>query len=98
MSEEVYMDVPAVRGIARSFGQMEQVLRVASRSMEAAIATLKTTAFVGLVGGYAVAVFLERIKPVVDQYAAKCDEMENDLSASVTAYQNGDARGSTRFF
>jgi hypothetical protein len=98
MSEEVYMDVPAVRGIARNFGQMEDVLRVASRSMETAIATLKTTAFMGLVGGYAVATFLDRIKPVVDQYAAKCDEMENDLNASATAYQNGDARGSTRFF
>ena len=98
MSEQVYMDVPAVRGIARNFGQMENVLRVASRSMEAAITTLKTTAFVGLVGGYAVATFLERIKPVVDQYAAKCNEMENDLNASATAYQNGDARGSTRFF
>jgi hypothetical protein len=98
MSEEIYMDVDAVRGIARSFGQMEDVLRVASRSMETAIATLKTTAFIGLVGGYAVAHFLDQIKPVVDQYAAKCDEMENDLNASATAYQNGDARGATRFF
>jgi hypothetical protein len=98
MSEEVYMDVPAVQGIARNFGRMEDVLRATSRSMEAAIATLKTTAFVGLVGGYAVAVFLEQIKPVVDQYSAKCGEMENDLNASATAYQNGDAQGSTRFF
>jgi hypothetical protein len=92
------MDIPAVRGIARNFGQMENVLRVAGRSMETAIATLKTTAFVGLVGGYAVAHFLEQIKPTVDRYAAKCNEMENDLNASATAYQNGDARGSTRFF
>jgi hypothetical protein len=92
------MDTDAVRGIARSFGQMEDVLRVASRSMEVTITTLKTTAFVGLVGGYAVAAYLERIKPVVDQYAAKCDEMENDLNASATAYQNGDAQGATRFF
>jgi hypothetical protein len=66
--------------------------------METAITTLKTTAFMGLVGGYAVATFLERIKPVVDQYAAKCNEMGNDLNASATAYQNGDAQGSTRFF
>jgi hypothetical protein len=98
MSQEVYMDVPAVRGIAQNFGRMEEVLRASGRAMEVAITTLKATAFVGLVGGFAVAHFLERIKPVVDQYAAKCDEMNNDLNASVTAYQNGDARGSTRFF
>jgi hypothetical protein len=98
MSQEVYMNVPAVQGIARNFGQMEQVLRAASRSMEVAITTLKTTAFVGLVGGYAVAHFLEQIKPTLDQYAAKCDEMNNDLNASITAYQNGDAQGATRFF
>jgi hypothetical protein len=98
MSEEIYMDIPAVRGIARSFGQMEEVLRAASRAMETAITTLKTTAFVGLVGGYAVAAYLEQIQPVIDQYAARCNEMSNDLNASVTAYQNGDARGSTRFF
>ena len=98
MSEEVYMNIPAVRGIARSFGQMEDVLHAASRAMEAAIATLKTTAFVGLVGGYAVAAFLEQVQPVIDRYAARCNEMNNDLNASVTAYENGDARGSTRFF
>lgn len=98
MTEEIYMDIPAVRGIANNFGQMEQVLRAASRAMEAAITTLKTTAFVGLVGGYAVASYLEQVQPVVDRYAARCDEMSNDLNASVTAYENGDARGSTRFF
>ena len=98
MSEEIYMDIPAVRGIANNFGQMEQVLRAVSRSLETAIVTLKTTAFVGLVGGYAVAAFLERIQPVIDRYADRCDEMSNDLNASVTAYENGDARGSTRFF
>jgi ABC-type spermidine/putrescine transport system permease subunit II len=75
MSQEVYMDVPAVRGIARSFGQIEDVLRAASRSMEVAITTLKTTAFIGLVGGFAVSFFLEQIKPVFDNYAAKCNEM-----------------------
>jgi hypothetical protein len=98
MSEEVFMDVPAVRGIARSFGQMSDVLQVASRSLETAIATLKTTAFIGLVGGYAVAAFLESVKPVVDRYAARCTEMNSDLNASATAYQNGDAQGATRFF
>ena len=98
MSEEVYMDIPAVRGIAQNFGQMEQVLRATSKALEVAITTLKTTAFVGLVGGYAVASFLDGIKPVIDGYANKCDEMNNDLNASVTAYENGDARGSTRFF
>jgi hypothetical protein len=98
MSEEVYMDVPAVRGIARNFGQMEQVLRAMSRSLETAVATLKTTAFIGLVGGYAVAAFLESVKPVIDRYADRCNEMNNDLDASATAYQNGDAQGATRFF
>jgi hypothetical protein len=98
MSEEVFMNVPAVRGIARNFGQMRDVLQAASRSLETAVATLKATAFMGLVGGYAVADFLENVQPMVDRYAARCDEMENDLNASATAYENGDAQGATRFF
>jgi uncharacterized protein YukE len=97
MSEEVYMDVPAVRGIAQRFGQMGETLQGVSKALQAAITVLKTSAFIGLFGSYALATYLEQIEPVITEYAEKCVEMNQDLDASATAYENGDRQGSTRF-
>jgi hypothetical protein len=62
------------------------------------IMTLKTTAFIGLVGGAAVAQFLEMIKPHIENLAEKCEEISGDLDKSVDAYERGDALGATRFY
>lgn len=97
MAEEIFMDVTAVRGIARSFDTMGDVLQTASRAMQTAITVLKTTAFIGLVGGYAVAHYMEQVQPRVEETAQKCDELGQDLRASADAYERGDAIGATRF-
>lgn len=96
--DEVYMDVPAVQNIAKAFGTISEVLETVSKVLEALILTLKTTAFIGLVGGYAVAHFMEMIKPHIDELAEKCAELNKDVDASVTAYERGDALGATRFY
>jgi len=98
MADEVYMDIPQVQDMAKFFGQAEDVLQVFSRVMESLSATLKATAFIGLVGGYAVSAYLDGIKPKVDTAARKMGELNSDINAAVDAYQNGDAQGSTRFF
>lgn len=95
---EVYMDVPAVRNIAKAFGTISEVLETVSKVLEALILTLKTTAFIGLVGGYAVAHFMEMIKPHIDDLAEKCAELNTDLDASVDSYERGDALGATKFY
>jgi len=59
---------------------------------------LKATAFIGLVGGYAVIQFIEMIKPHIEEMAEKCKELMDDLSKSVDAYERGDQLGATRFY
>jgi hypothetical protein len=96
--DQVYMDVPAVRGMAKSFGTISEVLQNVVKVLEMLIMTLKTTAFIGLVGGAAVAQFLEMIKPHIENLAEKCEEISGDLDKSVDAYERGDALGATRFY
>lgn len=96
--DEVYMDVPVIRDFAKLFGTISDVLETVSKVLQVLITTLKTTAFIGLVGGYAVANFMEMIKPHIDELAEKCAELNQDLDASVDAYERGDALGATRFY
>ena len=95
---QVYMNIPEVRNISKNLGTVSEVLTNVARVMDVLITTLKTTAFIGLVGGYAVAQFLEMIKPQIEKMAEKCAELSKDVDASATAYENGDAEGATRFY
>ena len=95
--EEVFMNVPAVRGIAATFGTIGDVLRNVAKAIEILSTTLKTTAFIGNIGGAALAEVLDVINPRIKEIAKKCTELKKDLSASVDAYERGDALGATRF-
>jgi uncharacterized protein YukE len=98
MADKVYMNVPAVRQIAKNFKQIGDTLENVARVMEALVNILRGTAFVGLVGGLALAQFIESIKPQIQQMARKCQELFSDLNKSVDAYERGDALGATRFY
>jgi uncharacterized protein YukE len=96
--DQVYMDVPAVRQIAKSFGQIGEVLENVARVLEALVNILRGTAFIGMVGGLAVAQFIDSIKPYIQQMAEKCQELNKDLDASVSAFERGDQQGATKFY
>ena len=98
MTDEIYMDTTAVRGFAKTFGQLGEVLQAVNKVLEGLSMTLKATAFMGLVGGLAVAFFIDRIRPQIEDLAEKCAELDEDLNASVDAYERGDAVGATRFY
>ncbi|MEZ4864325.1 MAG: type VII secretion target [Caldilineaceae bacterium] len=93
----VYMEVPAVRGMAKNFQTISDVLKAVSKALEAIANALKATAFIGLVGGYAVIHFIEVIKPQIDEMVEKTAELSKDLSAAADAYERGDALGATKF-
>jgi nucleoside recognition membrane protein YjiH len=97
MAEQVYMDIPAVRDIAKTFDTVSDVLAVVNKALEALAMILKTTAFIGLVGGLAVLHFIETIRPYIQQMAEKCAELCTDLNTSIDAFENGDQEGATRF-
>ena len=96
-SQGVYMDTDAVRGMAKSFGTTGDVLQAVNKAMQTLSNVLKATAFVGLVGGYAVAQYIDSIRPQIEDIAEKCEELNKDLDSSASAYERGDELGSTRF-
>jgi hypothetical protein len=94
---EVYMDIPAVRDMSKKFDVIGDVLRTIAKALEVLAMILKTTAFIGLVGGYAVAMVIDRIRPQIEQMGEKCEELARDISDSVDAYERGDQEGAARF-
>lgn len=98
MADEVYMNIPAVRGIARQFSDFSNTLTNVSRAIAAIADALRASAFLGMVGNAALASYVDSFRPGIDRMANKCDELSRDLDASVTAYENGDEQGSTLFF
>lgn len=94
---EVFMDTSRLGTISNNFSTFGENLQRISNALEATITILEVTAFIGLVGGKAVQMFLEEVQPIVQKAAEKCLELSEDLGASISAYENGDRVGSTRF-
>ena len=97
MAEEVFMDIPQVQKLAESFGNFGEILQGVAKALEAAIMVLKMTAFVGLVGGFAVERYLSMVKPRVENMAKKMHELQRDVTGAINNYQTGDESGSNRF-
>ena len=98
MASQVVMNVPAVKGMGKSFTDIGGVLDGVSKVMQILLMTLRATAFVGMFGGWALQSYLEQVKPVVDRLAKQCKEIGKDLVFSAQAYERGDAEGKTRFY
>lgn len=94
---QVFMDLPKVRAMAKSFGQIGQVLATVSKVLEVLSTTLKATAFIGLVGGFAVTQFIDQIRPQIKKMSDKCEELNKDVVAAAAAFERGDAEGAQRF-
>lgn len=97
MAQEVYMEVARVQKMADSFGTFGQILKDVAKGLEAAITILKVTAFVGMIGNWAVASWLERIKPRVEKMSQKMFELQGDVKGAIDHYTTGDLTGSNRF-
>ncbi|MGB1253649.1 MAG: hypothetical protein ACPG8W_23765 [Candidatus Promineifilaceae bacterium] len=97
MADQVYMDVPAVLNMGQRLDEVGDVLTNVGNALEMGMTILKTTAFVGLIGGVAVERFLGMLKPVIDELAEKSFELGRDLRDAATAFQNGDELGATKF-
>lgn len=97
MNDEVFMDIPAVQGIAKTLGAVSDVLKTVCKALEIVATILKATAFFGAVGNLLVVRFIEMIKPYIQQVADKCAELCKDVNDAVAAYERGDAVGAARF-
>ncbi len=97
MADEVFMDIPAVREMSSSFDTIGDVLQGVAKALEILANILKATAFIGMVGGFAVLMIIEQVRPYIEEIAEKCLELAKDLTASIDAYERGDTLGATRF-
>lgn len=95
--EGVYMDTEAVGQMASKFKELGDVLKGVSKALQMAMMILKTTAFVGLVGGLAVERYLAQIQPRIEKLGEKMVELSGDLEGAIRAYRDGDLSGSQRF-
>jgi hypothetical protein len=87
------MDTDRMKTVSTGFDGVGSVLRVVSMALEAAIMALKAAAFISLGATVWLERYLSNIKPKVDQLANKCDELANDINASIAFHQQASQAG-----
>jgi hypothetical protein len=97
MTDEVYMDIPAVEKMSKSFDTFGEVLENVSKVLQGISITLKAAAFVSLGSTAAAAVYIDRIMPRLKNAGQKMQELSGDLDGAIRAYRDGDQSGSQRF-
>ena len=97
MAQEVFMDIPQVEKMAKSFDTFGEALEAVSKVLQGISMTLKVVAFVSLGSTAAASAFLDRIQPRVKAAAQKMQELSGDVDGAIRAYRDGDLSGSQRF-
>lgn len=94
---EVYLEQGPVEKIAKTLNTIGQVLKTVAKVLEVLSTTLKATAFIGLVGGYAVAQYIDQFRPQIEKMSEKLLETAGEVNKAVQAYINQDSTLSGRF-
>ena len=97
MADEVFMDIPRVEQMSKSFKTFGDVLEGVGKALLAISIALKATAWLSLGATAAASAFVDRIRPNVDKAAAKMHELSGDITSAIKAYRDGDLSGSKRF-
>ncbi|KPL91867.1 type VII secretion target [Herpetosiphon geysericola] len=94
---KIEMNVGPVQQIAKTINTVGQVLKTVAKVLEVLSTTLKATAFIGLVGGAAVANYIDQFRPQIEKMAEKCIEITQDVNTAIKNFQNQDFTASGRF-
>ncbi len=97
MADEVFMDIPAVERMAKSFDSFGQALDGVAKVLQGISITLKVSAFLTLGGSAAASAMIDRILPRLKKLSEKMVELSGDIDSAVKAYRDGDLSGSRRF-
>jgi hypothetical protein len=89
-NEEIQMDIPRVERIASVLDRTAEVLSAVNKAMQLAIETLEKTAFVGLVGGAAVACYLRTVQPQVAELAKDLGNSAAEVRKAVANFRAQD--------
>jgi hypothetical protein len=97
MAQEVFMDIPKMEEVSKSFGTFGDVLDAVAKTLEAVSMVMKATAWLSFGATAAMAAFIDRILPNIRRAAAKMNELSGDIVGAIKAYRDGDFSGSQRF-
>jgi hypothetical protein len=97
MADEVFMDIPAVEKMSKSFDSFGEVLETVANVLKALSISLKVASFMSLGATAAAAAMIDRIQPRLKQLGQKMQELSGDITGAVKAYRDGDLSGSQRF-
>lgn len=95
--EEIYMDVPAVRDIAKQLQQISDVLKAVCKALDVIVNLLKATAFFGMVGNLVAVQFIESVKPYIEDVSEKCSDYCSKVNKAADNYERGDLAAANRF-
>lgn len=97
MAEEVFMDIPVLRGYVKQFKTFSQILNAVAKTLDGVVAAIRATAFIGNVAA-GMADFIDMInKRFIKPLAKNCETMSRELGKSIDAFERGDAQGATLF-
>lgn len=96
-TEEVYMDIPQVESMSKSFNAFGDVLNAAATALEVISMGLKSSAWMSLGATYAAAMYLDRIQPNVKKAGEEMKIISGDITSAINSYRSGDNTGSRRF-
>ena len=97
MAEEVYMDIPRVEQMSKSFDTFGDILEGVAKALLAISISMKAAAWISFGATAAAAAYADRIRPNVDKAAQKMHELSDDIMSAIKSYRDGDNSGSKRF-
>jgi len=97
MADEVFMDIPRVEQMSKSFNTFGDILQGVAKALLAISIALKAAAWLSFGATAAAAAYADRIRPNVDKAANKMHELSGDITSAIKAYRDGDMSGSKRF-
>lgn len=81
------MDYERVESIAKGFEEAGNILKTIDTALQALLMILRTTAFIGLVGGIAVERYISGIQPIVKELSQYCLDDSQDLRQAIANHQ-----------
>jgi|JI102314DRNA_FD_contig_31_419188_length_1077_multi_2_in_0_out_0_1 ABC-type uncharacterized transport system permease subunit len=93
MANERHMEPAKVRAIGQTLETISGILKAVSTVLEVQMTILKTTAFIGLVGGLVVERYLAMIKPKIDNLAKMTAELSQDAILSAADWEKAQRSG-----
>jgi hypothetical protein len=87
------MEPAKVRAMGNAFNGFGKTLTTVAKVLEVQMRILQTTAFIGNVGGAAVASYLSHIQPRIEQLGKQCMELGEDAIKSAADWERAQGIG-----